>query len=59
MIQSTKEKSSRKAREDNKMNEKEINLDTRQMREVLGDIPLNSVEVLGWAAETLHEQYNN
>lgn len=40
-----------------KMNETEINLDTRQMREVLGDIPLNSVEVLGWAAETLHEQY--
>lgn len=40
-----------------KMNETEINLDTRQMREVLGDIPLNSVEVLGWAAETLHQQY--
>ena len=42
-----------------KIGEKEIGLDTRQMREVLGDIPLNSVEVLGWAAETLHEQYNN
>ncbi len=40
-----------------KMNGTEINLDTRQMREVLGDIPLNSVEVLGWATETLHEQY--
>ena len=40
-----------------KIDEKEINLDTRQMREILGDIPLNSVEVLGWAAETLHEQY--
>ena len=42
-----------------KIENKEIGLDTRQMREVLGDIPLNSVEVLGWAAETLHEQYNN
>lgn len=42
-----------------KIENKEIALDTRQMREVLGDIPLNSVEVLGWAAETLHEQYNN
>ncbi len=36
----------------------EVSLDTRQMREVLGDIPLNNTEIIGWIIETLREQYN-
>ena len=40
-----------------KICEKEIVLDTRQMREILGDIPLNSAEVIGWVSESLSEQY--
>ena len=40
-----------------KIREKEIVLDTRQMREILGDIPLNSAEVIGWVSESLSEQY--
>lgn len=35
-----------------------VRLDTREMREALGDeIPLNSFEVLEWARESLNEQY--
>ena len=35
-----------------------VHLDTREMREALGDeIPLNSFEVLEWARESLLEQY--
>ncbi len=35
-----------------------VQLDTREMREALGDeIPLNSFEVLEWARESLNEQY--
>ena len=35
-----------------------VHLDTREMREALGDeIPLNSFEVLEWARESLNEQY--
>ncbi len=35
-----------------------VHLDTREMREALGDeIPLNSFEVLEWARESLQEQY--
>ena len=41
-----------------KTGEKEIVLDTRQMREILGDIPLNSAEVIGWVSESLGEQYS-
>ncbi len=33
-------------------------LDTREMREVLGDIPLNSYEVILWVKEALDEQYS-
>ena len=40
-----------------KICEKEIVLDTRQMRAILGDIPLNSAEVIGWVSESLGEQY--
>ncbi len=34
-----------------------VMLDTREMREVLGDVPLNSYEVIGWVKECLDEQY--
>ena len=40
-----------------KVNQKEIVLDTREMRAILGDIPLNSAEVIGWVSESLGEQY--
>ncbi len=36
----------------------EVSLDTRQMREILGDIPLNNTEIIGWITENLREQYN-
>ncbi|MBR3737655.1 MAG: sensor histidine kinase [Eubacterium sp.] len=32
-------------------------LDTRQLREVLGDVPLNSYEVIKWTEDYLREQY--
>ena len=39
-------------------NEKaKVELDTRQLREVLGDVPLNSYEVIKWTEEYLQEQY--
>ena len=38
--------------------DKEIKLDTREIREVLEGIPLNTYEVLQWAQEFLMEQYN-
>ncbi len=35
-------------------------LDTRQIREVLGDeIPLNEIEILSWIKENLREQYSS
>ena len=34
-----------------------IELDTRDMREVLEDVPLNSIEVISWVGENLEEQY--
>lgn len=37
---------------------REISLDTRQVREILGDIPLNSFEVIKWIEEYLKEQYS-
>lgn len=37
----------------------EITLDTAELREVLGDVPLDNVEVLSWISEYLKEQYNN
>lgn len=36
-----------------------VSLDTRQMRQVLGDIPLDTYEVLAWIKENLTEQYKN
>ena len=39
---------------------REVALDTREMREILGpDVPLNSFEVLSWAKENLLEQYGS
>ncbi|MBQ1183217.1 MAG: sensor histidine kinase [Clostridia bacterium] len=35
----------------------EVRLDTRELREVLGDVPLNTVEVIMWIKENLIEQY--
>lgn len=38
----------------------EIELDTRQMREILGEeVPLNEPAVLQWAKESLKDQYDN
>ena len=34
-----------------------VELDTRDMREVLEDVPLNSIEVISWVGENLEEQY--
>lgn len=34
-------------------------IDTRQMRQILGDVPLSSPEVLTWTAENLKEQYRD
>lgn len=40
-----------------KTREKEISLDTREIRAVLENIPLDSFEVLAWIRENLAEQY--
>ncbi len=37
--------------------EKEVRLDTRELRVVLEDVPLDSFEVLMWIKEYLNEQY--
>ncbi len=39
------------------MDGKVVELDTRQLREVLEDVPLNSYDVMGWIGEYLREQY--
>lgn len=35
-----------------------VELDTRQLREVLGDVPLDSYEVIRWIGDFLREQYS-
>ncbi len=35
-----------------------VELDTRQLREVLGDVPLDSFEVIQWIGAYLQEQYD-
>ncbi len=40
-----------------KKEDKSAELDTRQLREVLGDTPLNTYEVIKWTEEYLREQY--
>ena len=37
--------------------DKEISLDTRELRLVLEDVPLNTYEVIKWIEENLNEQY--
>lgn len=37
---------------------KTISLSTKEMKEILGDVPLNSPEILDWIKEYLEEQYN-
>lgn len=36
-----------------------VKLDTKELREVLGDVSLASVEVIAWIKEYLREQYDN
>lgn len=35
-----------------------VELDTKELRLVLGDVPLNNIEVILWIKEYLNEQYN-
>ena len=37
--------------------ERAAGLDTRELREILGDLPLNSYEIISWIREYLNEQY--
>ena len=37
----------------------DVTLDTRELRSVLGDVPLNEIEVLHWISENLNEQYSS
>ena len=39
--------------------ENEVSLDTREVREVLEDVPLNTFEVIAWIKDTLTEQYDS
>lgn len=36
---------------------RQVMLDTREIRQILEDIPLNSIEILGWIRENLLSQY--
>ena len=40
------------------MNGHAVQLDTRQLREVLGEVPLDSFEVIQWIGDFLREQYS-
>lgn len=42
-----------------RQNEKEVRLDTQELREILGDIPLDSFEIITWIRGYLEEQYEN
>ncbi len=42
-----------------KIQDKIISLDTKELKSVLGDIPLNSIEIILWIKEFLNEQYSN
>ena len=39
--------------------EREVSLDTRELREMLEDVPLDTFEVLIWIKENLQEQYSD
>ena len=41
-----------------KMPDREVSLDTKEIREILEDVPLDSFEVLKWIRENLAEQYS-
>lgn len=41
------------------MTNKEIVFDTREIREVLGDVPLDTYDVIKWIGEFLNEMYIN
>jgi hypothetical protein len=36
-----------------------VELDTKQLRKILGDVPLNNIEVILWIKEYLSDQYTN
>lgn len=36
-----------------------VSLDTRELREVLGDVPLSTPDVLVWIKDSLSEQYGD
>lgn len=40
-----------------KTGDKEVSLDTRELRLVLEDVPLNTYDVIKWIEESLNEQY--
>lgn len=42
-----------------KMTDKAVTLDTRELRLVLEDVPLNSYEIIKWIESYLDEQYTN
>lgn len=42
-----------------KMQDRTVELHTDEMREILGDVPLNSFEVIEWIGEYLKEQYGD
>ena len=37
---------------------KEVLIDTRQLREILGDVPLDTYDVICWVREYMNEQYS-
>ena len=39
--------------------ERSVRLDTKELREVLGDVPLDSFEVICWIKDFLSEQYSS
>lgn len=43
---------------EHKTPEYEVRLDTKELRQVLGDVPLSSPEVIAWIGDFLTEQYN-
>lgn len=42
---------------DHIVDDKQVHLDTRELRSILGDVSLSSYEVLEWISDYLHEQY--
>ena len=40
-----------------KIKDKSVSLETKELKTILGDVPLNSIEVILWIKEYLNEQY--